>query len=120
MKKIFFSLFIILLLAGCAGKAPSVAIMETAQKEVAAVQKTVERLEKTTPPECKTDVFLANLEVIKTQMTVFNDQLENMNTACKTEKQVLEEKISKRNIIIGFLAVIIGLMVALWVRKKLV
>ncbi len=63
MKKNF--ILLCLLLGACSVKEPSVAIMETAQKEVKAVQETVTRIEKQTPEACKTDAFMANFNIGK-------------------------------------------------------
>ena len=103
-------LIIGMFLAGCAVKAPSQAIVENTQREVAAVQEAVKKIEQQTPPECKTDVFLANLEAINRQVTTIGGQIESIGLSCQTEKQVLEERITTREmVIVSLFLVIVGL-----------
>ena len=103
-------IFLAFLLAGCAAKAPSQAIVENTRREVAVVQETVKKIEAQTPPECKTDVFLANLEAINRQVTTIGGQIESIGLSCQTEKQVLEERITTREmVIVALFLVIVGL-----------
>lgn len=102
--------FLVFLLAGCAAKAPSEAIVENTRRDVVAVQETVKKIEAQTPPECKTDVFLANLEAINRQVTTIGGQIESIGLSCQTEKQVLEERITTREmVIVSLFLVIVGL-----------
>ena len=103
-------LMICMFLAGCAVKAPSQAIVENTQREVAAVQEAVKKIEQQTPSECKTDVFLANLEAINRQVTSIGGQIESIGLSCQTEKAVLEERITTREmVIVALFLVIVGL-----------
>lgn len=111
-------LIIGMFLAGCAVKAPSQAIVENTQREVAAVQEAVKKIEQQTPSECKTDVFLANLEAINRQVTTIGGQIESIGLSCQTEKQVLEERITTREMVIVALSfLIIGLVYFLFKRR---
>lgn len=107
-----------LLLAGCAAKAPSEAIVENTQRDVVAVQETVKKIEAQTPPECKTDVFLANLESIKRQVTTIGGQIESIGLSCQTEKQVLEERITTREMVIVVLFLVIAGLGWIVLRRK--
>lgn len=113
-------LFLPLFLTACASKAPSDAIIENTRKEVAAVQEVVKRIEKQTPAECKTDVFLANLEAINRQVSSIGGQLESIGLSCQTEKkamrEIYEQKVLKRNVIIGVLLLIIAIIL-LYIKK---
>lgn len=110
--------FLVFLLAGCAAKSPSQAIVENTRRDVAVVQETVKKIESQTPPECKTDVFLANLEAINRQVTTIGGQIESIGLSCQTEKQVLEERITTREMVIVVLfLVIIGLVYFLFKRR---
>lgn len=110
--------FLAFLLAGCAAKAPSQAIVENTRREVAAVQETVKKIEAQTPAECKTDVFLANLEAINRQVTTIGGQIESIGLSCQTEKQVLEERITTREmVIVALFLVIVGLVYFLFKRR---
>ncbi len=103
-------LIIGMFLAGCAVEAPSQAIVENTQREVAAVQEAVKKIEQQTPSECKTDVFLANLEAINRQVTSIGGQIESIGLSCQTEKAVLEERITTREmVIVALFLVIVGL-----------
>ena len=111
-------LIIGMFLAGCAVKAPSQAIVENTQREVAAVQEAVKKIEAQTPSECKTDMFLANLEAINRQVTSIGGQIESIGLSCQTEKAVLEERITTRDMVIfgmGILVLVLGWIV---LRRK--
>lgn len=110
--------FLAFLLAGCAAKAPSQAIVENTRREVAVVQETVKKIEAQTPPECKTDVFLANLEAINRQVTTIGGQIESIGLSCQTEKQVLEERITTREMVIVALFLVIVGLVWIVLRRK--
>lgn len=115
---ILVALLSFLLLVGCKGVDTSTAIIKTAQTNAQEVYKAVSRIEATTSKECLTDALTANLEGIKGQITSFTRQLESADTACKTEKAVLDEKITTRDvIIIALFVVILGLICLFW-RKR--
>ena len=59
------------------------------------------------------------LEALKAQANTITGQVENISLACQTEKQVLEEKITVRNVIISFLLVLFVLIGYIKVRRKL-
>ena len=110
--------FLAFLLAGCAAKAPTQAIVENTRREVAVVQETVKKIEAQTPAECKTDVFLANLEAINRQVTTIGGQIESIGLSCQTEKQVLEERITTREMVIVALFLVIFGLVWIVLRRK--
>lgn len=105
-------------LFGCASKTPSQTIVENTRREVAAVQETVKKIELQTPKECKTELFLANLEAVNRQVSTIGGQIESIGLSCQTEKQVLEERIVARNMAIVCLLLIgVGLFFLLIKRK---
>lgn len=105
-------------LFGCASKTPSQTIVENTRREVAAVQETVKKIELQTPKECKTELFLANLEAVSRQVSTIGGQIESIGLSCQTEKQVLEERIVARNMAIVCLLLIgVGLFFLLIKRK---
>ena len=116
MKKAI--VFLAFLLAGCAAKAPSQAIVENTRREVAVVQETVKKIEAQTPPECKTDVFLANLEAINRQVTTIGGQIESIGLSCQTEKAVLEERITTREMVIVVLFLVVVVLGWIVLRRK--
>ena len=113
--------FIVILCAftllGCASKIPSQAIVENTRREIAAVQETVKKIELQTPAECKTEIFLANLESVSRQITSIGGQIESIGLSCQTEKKVLEESITARNMLILCL-LFIGAMLGFWLIKR--
>ena len=109
-------LCLFILLTGCAAKEPSQMIAKAALSEIAGVQETVRKIETQTPAECKTDVFLANLEAINRQVAGIGWQIESIGLSCQTEKQVLEERIVARNVMIFGLGVLV--LVLGWFRFK--
>ena len=106
-----------LLLMGCTTKEPSQALVENTRREVVAVQEMVKKIETQTPKECKTDVFLANLEAINRQVAGIGWQIESIGLSCQTEKQVLEERIGARNAVIFGLGVLILILGYFVIRK---
>ena len=98
---------ILLLLCGCSSKAPSQSIVDNAQQEIVSIQETVKKIELQTPEECKTELFLANLESIERQITTIGGQIESIGLSCQTEKEVLEERITVREMAIACLMLII-------------
>lgn len=96
-------LICLLFLTACRATIPSEAITNNTIKELNAINQTVERIEKESPAECKTDSFKANIASLRSQIDSVKGQVKNIDLSCKTEKQVLEHKITIRNIIIGCL-----------------
>ena len=109
-----------LLLAGCKSTPPSEVISNTVINGLQSHTQAIDLLEKQTTPECKTDAFVANLNALKSQTENLVGQVKSISQSCKTEKQVIYQGITIRNIIIGVLAGILGLIVFLFVRKKVI
>lgn len=105
------------ILTACGTKVPSQAIVENTRREVAAVQETVKKIELQTPEECKTELFMANLEAINRQVTSIGGQIESIGLSCQTEKRVLEERIVARNMAIVCLFLIGAILGWLAIRR---
>lgn len=104
MKIIIVCLFIGFL-AGCNSTNVSENITQSTIKEVVEVKKVIKQIEEKTPIECKTDLFLSQLQTITTQADSIKAQVENISLACKTEKDVLKKDIKIREmVIIGLFA----------------
>lgn len=84
MRWLLFGCF--LLLCSCSGASLTNKITESAVISV-------ESLESTLPSECKSDGIKASINSIKTQINA-------ISTACDTEKELLQEKISTLKAII--------------------
>lgn len=117
MKLIILILFG-LILAGCAGKAPSEALVESTRQEVSAVQKTVKKIELLTPAACKTELFMTNLESIERQISSIDGRIESIGQSCRVEKEVLEERIKVREMAIACLMLIIVGLGFVLIRRK--
>ena len=105
------------LLTGCSNIDPSQAITENAVKGLTDIEKSVERIEKQTKEECKTDALVSNLEALKSQAKIISGQVESISMSCQTEKQVLEEKITVRDTLIGLLGLLVLLLGYRLIRK---
>ena len=114
----FFILFIFVLLVGCKAVPPSEVISNTVINELQSHTQAISLLEKQTTPECKTEAFVANLNAIKSQTENMVGQVKSISQSCKVEKQVLEKSIIIRDIVIGILAGLLGLLAFLFIRKK--
>lgn len=112
-------LFLSFFLMACSQTEPSRAITDNTVKSLRDITHSVQRIEQQTTAECKTDALLANLEALKAQANTITGQVENISLACQTEKQVLEEKITVRDVIISFLLVLFLLIGYIKVRRKL-
>lgn len=107
-----------LLLSACKSAPPSEVISNTVVCGLQSHTEAIELLEKQTTPECKTDSFIANLNALKAQTENMVGQVKSISKACEAEKTVIEKDIVIRNIIIGVLAGILGLIVFLFLKKK--
>ena len=112
-------LLIFLLLSACKSAPPSEVISNTVVNELQLHTQAISLLEKQTTPECKTDAFIANLNAIKSQTENMVGQVKSISQSCKVEKNVLEQKITIRDIIIGILSVLLGFIVFLFIKKKI-
>lgn len=112
------SLGLFLLLSACKTTAPSEVISNTVVSGLKSHTEAIDLLEKQTTTECKTDSFIANLNALKAQTENLVGQVKSISQSCKTEKQVIYQGITIRNIIIGVLAGILGLIVFLFLKKK--
>ena len=106
------------LLVACKATIPSEAITNNAINELNGVTATVEHIQATTLPQCKTDALTANLNAIKTQISSVSGQIKNISLSCQTEKQVLKEEITTRDIIIVALLCLIVAYIFLKIYKR--
>ncbi len=112
IKPYILALCLFIGLTGCKSPDVSENITQNTIKEVVEVKKVIKQIEEKTPVECKTDLFLSQLQTITTQTDSIKAQVENISLACQTEKSVLREKIKIRELIIlCFIALIILLLV---------
>lgn len=116
--KYWLGYILIPLLVGCKATIPSEAITNNAINELNGVTATVEHIQATTPAQCKTEALTANLNAIKTQISSVSGQIKNISLACETEKNVLEEKLTVRNIIIFSLAGALIFLFVLFFKLK--
>lgn len=113
-----YMLLCVFLLTSCASRAPSQAIVENTRKEIISVQETLKKIELQTPIECKTEVFIANLDAIKNQISSIDGRIESIGQSCRVEKEVLEERITVREMAIACLMLIIVGLGFVLIRRK--
>lgn len=107
-------------LVGCKSTIPSESITNGVIHDLNAHQQAISVLDKQTAKECKTDAFMASLNALKSQTESIAGQVKSISNACQTEKRVLEQSITIRNIIIGILvAVLVGILVLILKFRKL-
>lgn len=97
--------FLTLLLNGCAGTSSTEKLSITAKN-------TIEAAEKTLKPECKTPETLALLKNA-------SSTIDGMLATCEQQVEVLDVKLSNRNLIIAFESFLLVLVVGLYLRKIL-
>ena len=107
-----------LFLSACKSTIPSETISQGVINDLNAHQQAIQVLEKQTTKECKTDVFLASLNSLKQQTESIAGQVKSINQACQTEKRVLQEQITTRDIIIMVLIGILGLILFFWIKIR--
>lgn len=99
------------LLLGCKSTEVSENITQSTIQEVVEVKKVIKQIEQKTPVECKTDLFLSQLQTLNTQTDSIKAQVENISLACQTEKDVLKKDIKIRElIIVGILSLLLFLL----------
>lgn len=116
MKKLLLVCF--LLLPGCKTTPPSEVISNTVVNGLQSHVEAIELLDKQTTPECKTDAFIANLNALKAQTENMMGQVKSISQSCAAEKKVIEKDVQIKNIIIGILVAILGLILFLFIRKR--
>jgi len=114
----YLPLICILLLSACKSTIPSESIASGVISDLNAHQQAIKVLDKQTTKECKTEAFVATLNALKQQTDSIAGQVKSISQACQTEKRVLERDITIREIIIGILATLLGIVVFLLIRFK--
>lgn len=109
----YLPLICFVLLTSCKSTVPSESIANGVISDLNAHQKAISTLDKQTTKECKTDAFVASLNALKAQTDSIAGQVKSINNACKVEKQVLEQSITIRNIIISVLCAFIAILIIL-------
>ena len=105
-----FLLVLFLILTACQSSVPSSSITTSAVNDLKGITKSIELIEKTTTPECKTDVLMVNLETLKARVESVDGKVKSIDLTCATEKQVLKEKITVREVLIGVLGFVMLLL----------
>ena len=107
-----------LFLTACRSTIPSESIANGVIHDLNAHQQAISTLDKQTAKECKTDAFVATLNALKSQTESIAGQVKSISQACQTEKVVLEQKITIRDIMIWVLLAILGGLVYLFIRRR--
>ena len=114
----YLPLVCLLFLVGCKTTVPSESIANGVISELNAHQQAIATLDKQTTKECKTDAFVVSLNALRTQTESMVGQVKSLTQACKTEKVVLEQKITIREIMIFVLLAVIGVLLYLFLRRR--
>ena len=116
----YLPLICLVLLTSCKSTVPSESIANSVISDLNAHQNAISILDKQTTKECKTDAFLASLNALKAQTDSIAGQVKSINNACRVEKQVLENQITIRNLIIGGLSIVLaGLLILILKFRKI-
>lgn len=114
----YLPLICLLFLVGCKSTIPSESIGHQVINDLNAHQQAIATLDKQTTKECRTDAFVASLNALKSQTESMAGQVKSLSQACKTEKVVLEQKITIREIMIFILLAVIGVLAYLFIRRR--
>lgn len=110
-------LFCLFFLVSCKSTVPSESIASGVLSDLHTHQQAINNLDKQTSKECKTDAFMTSLKTLKSQTDSIAGQVKSISQACKTEKVILEQSITIREIIIGILLAVIALFLFLRFRR---
>lgn len=116
MKKLLPICF--LLLTACRSTIPSESISHQVINDLNAHEQAIQTLDKQTTKECKSEAFVTSLNALKSQTESIKGQVKSISQACQTEKVVLEQKITIREIMIGVLLAILGILGYLFIRRR--
>lgn len=106
MKTLYKIVILAFLLNGCAGKSPTDDMVDTANQ-------TIDTMYNAIPKECRNDTITNLRDTSK-------KQIQSINDACSLQKDLLNEKIRERNIIIISLCLLIllGVGAKLFLRPR--
>ena len=114
----YLPLICLILLSACKSTIPSESIAQGVISDLNAHQQAIKILDKQTTNECKTQAFLTSLNALKSQTESMAGQVKSLSQACQTEKRVLEQSITIREIVIGVLLALLGVLIYLFIRRK--
>lgn len=109
----------VLCLMGCSKVEPSSAIVDTIKNDVKVIEKQIATTEEILTVECKTPAVISQLDTLKEQVRAISTKADSVNLACKTEKEVYTQHISKLRVIIFGLVIASGLLVFVMVKHKI-
>ena len=118
-KFVTFYIFCILqiFLTGCSKKEPSTAIVDSVKSDIVVIEQQIEYFKQGLPKECQNSSVSANLNTIQANIKTISTKVENIDLACKTEKEVLRQENSKLKIIIGFMFILCGGFIVLILKN---
>lgn len=119
MKTCFLLIVLMFLMTtiGCS-RAPSSQITKNTLSDIVSINDTITKLERNVTSECKTPVFMSNLESVKKQVNSVSGQIKSIDLACEAEKEVISQQKTNREIIIGVLLMIILFIFYLFFKKR--
>ena len=108
----------LLLLTACRSTTTSETISSQVINDLNAHKQAISALDKQTTKECKTEAFITSLNALKAQTDSMAGQVKSISKACQTEKLVLEQKITIREIIIGILLAFLALLGYVLIKRR--
>lgn len=108
---------ILMILCGCSTTIPSQSISNASQNELKAISSEIKDIQGRVVAECPS--IVENLRTLSVRIDNVSGQVGNISLACQTEKRVLEETITVRNLII-LISLIINLILAYVFLRKIV
>ena len=108
----------LLFLVSCKSNIASESITHSVINDLNAHQQAIQILDKQTTKECKTDAFVATLNALKAQTDSIAGQVKSISEACNAEKQVLENELTAKNLMVLMLIGVLILILFLWVKVK--
>lgn len=115
----FFITFWCFLLFGCAKENPTTAIAENIKSDIIVIEHQIQDVKDNLPKECQTSSVKASLTTIQENVKNIKGKVDSQVVVCNTQNAVLEQKISKLKIIIGFLILLFGGFIILKIKKIL-
>lgn len=116
---VFVLLAAIIGLNGCSKTEPSTAIADTIKEDIKVIEKEIVSVKENLPAQCRNKQLDTQLDTISVQVKNISTKVNSVDVACKTEKEVLTQQISKLHIIIGILFTIGCVLGFLLIKKRL-
>lgn len=113
---ICFLAILLMILCGCSAVPPSESVSNAARNDLKELSSEIRDMSSRVVAECPK--YAENLRNISVRLENVSSQVGNISLACKSEKKYLEQLVSNRNIWIGILLGIIGILIYFIIFSK--